>query len=52
MKVQYGESGQLLEPGNEHINRTNMQLILIYILWRFAKAICVGWTKDSHYHDR
>ena len=29
-----------------------MELILIYILWRFAKAICVGWTKDSHYYDR
>ena len=29
-----------------------MQLILLYILWRFAKAICVGWTKDIHNHDR
>ena len=29
-----------------------MELILLYILWRFAKAICVGWTKDSHYYDR
>ncbi len=29
-----------------------MELILIYVLWRFAKAICVGWTKDSHYYDR
>lgn len=29
-----------------------MELILLFILWRFAKAICVGWTKDSHYYDR
>ena len=29
-----------------------MELILLYVLWRFAKAICVGWTKDSHYNDR
>ena len=29
-----------------------MELILLYVLWRFAKAICVGWAKDSHYHDR
>jgi len=29
-----------------------MELILLYVLWRFAKAICVGWTKDSQYYDR
>jgi len=29
-----------------------MELILLFVLWRFAKAICVGWTKDSHYYDR
>jgi|P827metagenome_2_1110787.scaffolds.fasta_scaffold85197_2 hypothetical protein len=34
------------------INSMDMELILLYVLWRFAKAICVGWTKDSHYYDR
>ena len=29
-----------------------MELIVLYVLWRFAKAICVGWTKDCHYYDR
>ena len=23
-----------------------MQLIVLYILWRFTKAILVGWSKD------
>jgi hypothetical protein len=29
-----------------------MQLIVLYILWRFTKAILTGWSKDSHYRDR
>ena len=29
-----------------------MQLIVLYILWRFTKAILVGWSKETSHRDR
>ena len=29
-----------------------MQLIVLYILWRFTKAIVVGWSKETSHRDR
>ena len=39
-------------PSKGYKYMMTMQLIVLYILWRFTKAILVGWSKDSHYRDR
>ena len=39
-------------PSKGYKYMMTMQLIVLYILWRFTKAILMGWSKDSHYRDR